>query len=61
MVSKTVRNLYCFGNGYYSVGMIYLSVKEISRKWNNPVRDWGKIIGQFMMFFEERFDEIRTA
>ena len=40
---------------------IYLSVKEISKKWNNPVRDWGKIIGQFMMFFEERFDEIRTA
>lgn len=30
-------------------------------KWNNPVRDWGKIIGQFMMFFEERFGEIRTA
>ena len=40
---------------------IYLSVKEISKKWNNPVRDWGKIIGQFMMFFEERFGEIRTA
>lgn len=27
---------------------------------DNPVRDWGKIIGQFMMFFEERFGEIRT-
>ena len=23
MVSKTVRNLYCFGNGYYSVGIKY--------------------------------------
>ncbi len=39
----------------------YLIAKEISKKWNNPVRDWGKIIGQFMMFFEERFEEIRTA
>ena len=24
MVSKTVRNLYCFGNGYYSVGINYI-------------------------------------
>ena len=38
---------------------VYLSVKEISKKWNNPVRDWGKILGQFMMFYEERFIGIR--
>ena len=40
---------------------IYLSVKEISKKWYNSVRDWGKILGQFMIFFEERFKGIRTA
>ena len=33
---------------------IYLSIKEISKKWNQPVRHWGIIIGQFMMFYEER-------
>ncbi len=30
MVSKTVRNLYCFGNGYYSVGITYTLVN-----WDN--------------------------
>ena len=40
---------------------IYLSVKEISKKWYNSVRDWGKILGQFMIFFEERFNGIRTV
>jgi putative transposase len=40
---------------------IYLSVKEISRKWYQPIRDWGIIIGQFMMFYEERFTETKTA
>lgn len=34
---------------------IYLSVKEISKKWNQPIRDWGIIIGQFMVFYEDRF------
>lgn len=36
---------------------IYLSVREISKKWNQPIRDWGIIIGQFMVFYEERFTE----
>jgi putative transposase len=40
---------------------IYLSVKEISKKWNQPVRDWGIIIGQFMMYYEDRFAETKTA
>jgi len=40
---------------------IYLSVREISRKWNQPIHNWGIIIGQFMMFYEERFTDIRIA
>ena len=40
---------------------IYLSVKEISKKWNLPIRNWGIIIGQFLMFFEERFSVSKTA
>lgn len=34
---------------------IYLSIKEINKKWNQPVSNWGIIIGQFMIFFEDRF------
>ena len=40
---------------------IYLSIKEIGKKWNAPVRDWGIIIGQFIMFYEDRFTAGRTA
>ena len=40
---------------------IYLSIKEISKKWYQPIRDWGIIIGQFMMFYEDRFTGSRTA
>jgi len=38
---------------------IYLSIKEISKKWNQPVRNWGIIIGQFIMFYEDRFTDGR--
>ena len=34
---------------------IYLSVREISKKWYNPIKDWGIIIGQFLIFYDDRF------
>jgi putative transposase len=37
----------------------YLSIQEITKKWYMPQRDWGIIMGQLMIFFEEQF--IKTA
>ncbi len=34
---------------------IYLSMKEIAKKWTMPVRDWGLAYAQFAIFFEDRF------
>ena len=33
---------------------VYLSIQEISKKWTMPIRDWGIIMGQLMIFFEDR-------
>jgi putative transposase len=33
---------------------VFLSIREISKKWSMPIRDWGIIIGQLMIFFEDR-------
>jgi len=40
---------------------IYLSIKEIAKKWTQPIRNWGVIIGQFMMFYDDRFAELKMA
>ena len=34
--------------------VIYMSVREISKKWTTPVRDWGLAYQQFAIFFEDR-------
>ena len=34
---------------------VYLSIQEISKKWTMPVRDWGMVMGQLTIFFEDRF------
>jgi len=33
---------------------VFLSIQEIARKWTVPVQNWGTIIGQLSIFFEER-------
>jgi len=40
---------------------IYLSILEIEKKWGLPVRNWGTIIGQMMIFFEERLQAAKVS
>jgi putative transposase len=35
--------------------VVYLSVREITKKWTVPVRDWGMAYSQIMIFFADRF------
>jgi putative transposase len=35
--------------------VVYLSVREITKKWTMPARDWGMAYSQIMIFFAERF------
>jgi len=35
--------------------VVFLSVKEITKKWKMPVRDWGFAYSQIVIFFADRF------
>jgi len=35
--------------------VVYLSVREITKKWTMPARDWGMAHSQIMIFFDDRF------
>ncbi len=40
---------------------IYLTAQEIAKKWMMPMQNWGIIMGQLMIFFEERFKSVKIA
>ncbi len=40
---------------------VFLSIQEIAKKWSMPVRDWGMIIGQLMIFFADRLELSRVG
>ena len=35
--------------------VVFLSVKEITKKWTMPARDWALAYSQIMIFFADRF------
>jgi len=35
---------------------VYLAINEVTKKWNQPIRNWGVILTQFMTIFENRIN-----
>jgi len=40
---------------------VYLSIEEISKKWVMPIPNWGIIMGQLSVFFEDRLAAAKSA
>ena len=55
MVRKYTKSKAIFPTDDSIRKVVYLSVKEISKKWSLPVHDWGLIYSQVMIYFEDRF------
>ena len=54
MVRKFTKSKSIFPTDDSIRKVIYMSVKEISKKWTRPVRDWGLAYAQFAVYFEDR-------
>ena len=55
MVRKFTKSKAIFPTDDSIRKIIFMSVKEISKKWTMPVRDWGLAYSQLAIFFENRF------
>ena len=55
MVRKFTKSKAVFPTDDSIRKVIYMSVKEIAKKWAMPVRDWGLAYSQFAIYFEDRF------
>lgn len=43
-----------FPNDDAAFKLLYLGIKNVSKKWTMPIPDWGKAINQFAILFRER-------
>jgi putative transposase len=55
MVRKFTKSKAIFPTDDSIKKVVYLSIKEVSKKWTVPARDWGLVYSQIMIFFADRF------
>ncbi len=55
MVRKFTKSKAIFPTDDSIRKVVFLSVKEITKKWTQPARDWGMAYSQIIIFFADRF------
>jgi transposase-like protein len=53
-IRKYTKNKLSFPTDESVLKSTYLAINEASRKWTQPIRDFGLIINQFIIMFEDR-------
>jgi putative transposase len=54
---KITKNRGSFPNDESLMKLFYLALRNISQKWNMPIRDWKGALNQFSIKFEERMPQ----
>jgi putative transposase len=53
---KIIKNRTIFPNDNSAFKLVYMALKNISRKWTMPIHDWKSAINQFVIIFGHRFE-----
>lgn len=53
-IRKYTKNKMSFPTDDAVKKSVYLAINEATRRWTQPIRNWGIIFGQFMAIFEDR-------
>lgn len=54
-IRKVIKTKTSFPNDEAALKLMYMALKNISKKWSMPIRDWGCAVSQFTIMFGERF------
>lgn len=55
-IRKYTKNKMSFPTDDAVLKSVYLSIHEATKKWTMPIRNWGTILNQFMIIFENRIN-----
>lgn len=53
-IRKYTKNKLSFPSDDAVLKSVYLALREASKKWTMPIRNWGMILNQFLTIFEDR-------
>ena len=53
-IRKYTKNKLSFPTDDAVMKSVYLAIREATKKWSMPIRDWGIILNQFLTIYEKR-------
>ena len=53
-IRKYTKNKLSFPTDEAVMKSVYLAVREATKKWSMPIRNWGIVLNQFLTLYEER-------
>jgi len=53
-IRKYTKNKLSYPTDQAVMKSVFLAVREVTKKWNMPIRNWGVILNQFLTIFENR-------
>jgi len=53
-IRKYTKNKLSFPTDDAVLKSVYLSLREVTKKWTMPIRNWGIVLDQFLTIFENR-------
>jgi transposase-like protein len=52
-IQKIIKYRQSFPNDEAAMKLIFMGLKNISKKWTIPIRDWGAALNQFAIIYGE--------
>jgi len=52
---KLTKHRGAFPNDESVIKLLYLALKNVSKRWTLPIRQWKQALNQFAILFEDRF------
>lgn len=57
-IRKVIKNKRVFPSDEAALKQLYLALRNISKKWTMPIRNWGPALNRFAIMFPNRLPEI---
>ena len=53
-IRKYTKNKLSYPTDEAVMKSVFLAMREATKKWNTPIRNWGVVLNQFLIIFEDR-------
>jgi len=57
VIRKAIRNRKIFPSKESAVKIVYLAIREASKKWTMPIKNWTAALNRFAIAYEDRFPQ----